>query len=49
MAFAGDPAGDGRISSLGRPGGRTTGFSTAVTEIAAKRVEFLHAVVPMAS
>jgi len=49
MAFAGDPAGDGLVASLARPGGNTTGFSAAVTEIAAKRVEFLHAVVPKAS
>jgi putative ABC transport system substrate-binding protein len=46
MAFAGDPVGDGLVSSLARPGGNTTGFSAAVTEIAAKRVEFLRAVVP---
>jgi len=49
MAFAGDPVGDGLVSSLARPGGNTTGLSAAVTEIAAKRVEFLHAVVPNAS
>jgi putative ABC transport system substrate-binding protein len=49
MAFAGDPVGDGLVSSLARPGGKTTGFSAAVTEIAAKRVEFLHAIVPKAS
>ena len=49
MAFAGDPAGDGLVASLARPGGNTTGLSAAVTEIAAKRVEFLHAVVPKAS
>jgi putative ABC transport system substrate-binding protein len=49
MAFAGDPVGDGLVSSLARPGGRTTGFSAAVSEIAAKRVEYLHAVVPRAS
>ena len=41
MAFAGDPVGDGLVSTLARPGGNTTGFSAAVTEIAAKRVEYL--------
>lgn len=46
MAFAGDPVGDGLVSSLAHPGGNTTGFSAAVTEIAAKRVEFLRAVLP---
>jgi putative ABC transport system substrate-binding protein len=49
MAFAGDPPGDGLVTSLARPGGNVTGLSAAVTEIAAKRVEFLHAVVPKAS
>lgn len=49
MAFVGDPVGDGLVASLARPGGNTTGLSAAVTEIAAKRVEFLHAVVPKAS
>ena len=49
MAFAGDPVGDGLVASLVRPGGNTTGFSAAVTEIAQKRVEFLRAVVPNAS
>ncbi len=46
MAFAGDPIGDGLVTSLARPGGNTTGLSAAVSEIAGKRVEFLHAVVP---
>ena len=49
MAFVGDPVGDGLVASLSRPGGLTTGLSAAVTEIAAKRVEFLHSVVPKAS
>jgi putative ABC transport system substrate-binding protein len=49
MAFAGDPIGDGLVASLARPGGNTTGLSAAVTEMAAKRVEFLHAVVPKAT
>ena len=46
MAFSGDPVGDGLVASLARPGGNTTGLSASVGEIAAKRVEFLHAVVP---
>jgi putative ABC transport system substrate-binding protein len=49
MAFVGDAVGDGLVASLARPGGRTTGFSAAVTEIAAKRVEYLHAMVPKAT
>jgi putative tryptophan/tyrosine transport system substrate-binding protein len=46
MAFAGDPVGDGLVSSLARPGGMTTGLSAAVGEIAAKRIELLQAVLP---
>ena len=49
MAFAGDPVGDGLVATLARPGGNTSGLSAAVTEIAAKRVEFLRAVVPTAA
>ena len=49
MAFSGDPVGDGLVASLARPGGNTTGFSAAVTEIAAKRVEYLRAAVPAAT
>jgi len=46
MAFAGDPVGDGFAVGLARPGGNITGNSGAVAEIAAKRVEFLKAIVP---
>lgn len=49
MAFAGDPVGDGLISSLARPDRNTTGLSASVIEIAAKRVELLSAVVPRSS
>jgi putative tryptophan/tyrosine transport system substrate-binding protein len=43
---AGDPIGTGLIESLARPGGNITGFSTQLTDTAAKRVDLLHKVVP---
>jgi ABC-type uncharacterized transport system substrate-binding protein len=46
MAFAGDPVGEGFAVGLARPGGNITGHSGALAEIAAKRVEFLKAIVP---
>jgi putative tryptophan/tyrosine transport system substrate-binding protein len=46
MAYVGDPVGDGFVSSLARPGGNVTGLSSASSEMAAKRVEFLNAVIP---
>ena len=46
MAFGGDPVGEGFAVGLARPGGNITGHSTAVAEIAGKRVEFLKAIVP---
>jgi len=49
MAFAGDPVGEGFAVGLARPGGNITGHSGAVSEIAAKRVEFFKAIVPQLS
>jgi putative ABC transport system substrate-binding protein len=46
MAFSGDPVGEGLVAGLARPGGNITGLSAAVPEMAAKRVEFLKAIVP---
>ena len=46
MAFSGDPVGEGFVVGLARPGGNITGLSTTVAELAAKRVEFLKAVIP---
>jgi putative ABC transport system substrate-binding protein len=45
----GDPVGGGLVKSLARPGGNTTGFSSITTEISAKRLEMLHAMVPKLS
>lgn len=49
VMVSGDPVGDGFVAGLARPGGNITGYATAVAEIAAKRVEFLRAVVPKLS
>jgi ABC-type uncharacterized transport system substrate-binding protein len=46
MAFSGDPVSEGFVSGLAQPGGNITGHSATVAEIAAKRVEFLKAIVP---
>ena len=42
MYSAGDPVRAGLVSSLARPGGNITGFSTVSPELDAKRVELLH-------
>jgi putative ABC transport system substrate-binding protein len=49
MALSGDPVGEGFAAGLARPGGNITGHSAAVTEMIAKRVEFLKALVPRLS
>ena len=46
FAAAGDPVGTGLVASLSRPGGNVTGFSIQATDLAAKRLELLRAVVP---
>jgi putative ABC transport system substrate-binding protein len=46
FAAAGDPVGNKLIASLAQPGGNVTGFSNEQTDIAAKRLELLHEVVP---
>jgi putative ABC transport system substrate-binding protein len=46
FAIANDPIGSGLIANLSRPGGNVTGLSLEVTEIAGKRLQLLHEVVP---
>jgi putative ABC transport system substrate-binding protein len=46
FAVAGDPVGNGLVASLARPGGNVTGLSLLQIEIAGKRLELLHEVVP---
>jgi putative ABC transport system substrate-binding protein len=46
---AGDPVGDGLVTSLARPGGNLTGVSILVSEMMPKRLELLTELVPQAS
>jgi putative ABC transport system substrate-binding protein len=46
FATASDPVGNGLVASLTRPGGNITGLSNQQSEIATKRLELLHEVVP---
>ena len=46
MGVSSDPVGLGHVSSLARPGGNTTGVSSQVVELAAKRLELLKQAAP---
>jgi len=49
MATSADPVAAGVVKSFARPGGNVTGLTTLVAEIAVKRVQALHELVPQAS
>jgi putative ABC transport system substrate-binding protein len=46
MAAVGEPVGVGAVAELARPGGKVTGMSAFTTELAGKRVELLHDMMP---
>jgi ABC-type uncharacterized transport system substrate-binding protein len=46
MTNAGDPVGEGMVTSLARPGGNVTGLSGLAVELNTKRLEILKDVVP---
>jgi len=46
FAIENDPIGDGLVASLARPGGNATGLSIQSTDLAGKRLELLHEVIP---
>jgi putative tryptophan/tyrosine transport system substrate-binding protein len=46
FAVATDPVGSGFVESLARPGGNVTGLSLQQSDIAGKRLELLHNIIP---
>ena len=46
FTLAADPIGDGMVASLARPAGNVTGLSIQSVDVAGKRLELLHEVIP---
>ncbi len=46
FTLAADPVGDGMVASLARPAGNVTGLSIQSVDVAGKRLELLHEVIP---
>jgi putative ABC transport system substrate-binding protein len=46
FAAAGDPVGTGLVANLAHPGGNVTGLSIQATDLATKRLQLLHEIVP---
>ena len=44
--MGGDPVAEGLVASYSHPGGNLTGFTTAASDIAGKRIEYVKALVP---
>jgi putative ABC transport system substrate-binding protein len=49
MAAVADPVGSGLVASLGHPGGNVTGMTLLSTELAGKRLQLVHEILPRAT
>jgi len=49
MAAVADPVGSGLVASLGHPGGNVTGMTLLSTDLAGKRLQLVHEILPRAT